>query len=76
MSKAPNVREYAVYTFYSKRAGRPPVKSRISAYTLWASQEWEGCVMYHILAASAREARESAVMARLSAEIQKEGDEA
>lgn len=37
------MKTYTVATFYHPKPGRPPTRSKISAYTRWYSPEWTGC---------------------------------
>lgn len=60
-----------VYTYYRPVPGKPPTKSRISAYTVWASSDWPGCVVYEIVASSGADAKKNAIQLRLADEFAK-----
>lgn len=58
-----------VYTYYRPVPGKPPTKSRISAYTLWVSSDWPGCMVYTVMANSGADAKKKAVLLRLMDEV-------
>ena len=58
---------FKVATFYTPRMGQP-MKSHISAYTLWYNPAWEGCVEYEVDALTGSEAKKLAIGLRLQRE--------
>lgn len=62
------LRTFRVATFYDVGPGRP-VKSRVRTYTRDYNPQWEGCIVYDVLATSAKEARAEAVQGRLDHEL-------
>ena len=69
---------YRIGTFYHPDPfGKPPVKSRITAYSGWYSNRWSDCIEYDVEADSGAEARKKAVQLRLAHEraaIEPQGD--
>ena len=59
------MKTFRVYTYCAPRETR---RSKVSAYTLWASPSWTGCRVYEIEAASGVEAKRIAVDRRLEDE--------
>lgn len=62
---------FRVGTYYTSNGDRFPVKSRVSAYTLWYSTEWKGCIEYTVNACSGAEAKKYAIHNRLQYECTK-----
>lgn len=65
------MRPFKVFTYYLPVQGKPPLKSRISAYTQWANESWPGCVVYEVEAESGAMAKVRARDMRLAAELEK-----
>lgn len=53
-------REITVYVFKEERPGRKPMWT---AYTRWASPEWNGCRVVNVMAANGAEAKRIAIAA-------------
>ena len=66
------MKTFTVYTFANRPLGRRLRKSHISAYTLWVSPEWPGCVEYTVEAETGEEAKREARLLRLADELAKE----
>lgn len=59
---------FKVYTFFHDRY---PKKSRVTAYTRWANEEWEGCRVYQVEAQNGAEAKKRAIAQRFLDEAEK-----
>lgn len=58
-------RDIVVYTFCNPGETR---KSKVHAYTLWASEEWSGCKRYTVKASNGVAAKKLAIALRLADE--------
>ena len=68
--------KFKVYTFVRDRSGKTIRKGDISAYTLWATEDWIGCKVYEIEAESGAMAKAIARQRRFDEERALQGGEA
>ena len=60
--------KFKVYTFLRERPGKQLRKGDITAYTLWATEDWIGCKVYEIEAESGAMAKAIARQRRFNEE--------
>lgn len=64
------VKKFRVYTFCDPRPhGLPLRRKDVTAYTLWASEDWKGCEVYEIEADSGAAAKSVARQRRFDKEL-------
>jgi len=69
------LREFRVYTFAHARPGKHLRRSDIRAYTTWANESWDGCVVYNVFAENGTEAKRKAREMRWAGEISEDAED-